>query len=535
MFAPRLVFGSLDLTDAPYMLLPERDMGAPETIADVVDSLLADGEVLSFNRSGNRSIRVSVYIEEGDSVALADAEKALALEVARSTNTLTVEPGDGYGATSVFETFTGSMSHVVDDDAERAGLRRYDLTLPALPFARPVDPTTVTLTYGTATSGTTLDDGSSTTGWTVSGNGGTARALSTVTYLGEAALRCLTTNRTAGLSFNQDTFEKSGVALTSARPFLAVDVAEDNYPTGVQRVIVEMRPTGSGSFTGYEAVSSEPQASGYRRYFFAHGLAGTTVDVRVTIELGYQATTTTDSTYVGGLYAYASAPATGLMIVDVEGSQRAPFSLRLSRATGTLGQVFVFADPAMLTYGYNPGVSATWQFAPAGTYTVAVPSTAIANHTYVLTINGQSSTTRAKTTGETLWFEFHLGATRTGRLGSLTTTLTDNGSTATVPSGTRLFRNSAETSLVALSNVGYQHLFIDSPTLESGFVGLWGGSSSDGSDAVSVASAAICADPLHLLPPVTPLYISQAGAATTIDSVVTYYSRHHTFVAQAAG
>lgn len=162
---PRFVYGSLDLTDYPYSVEFGSDFGAPESVMAVMSSLMSDGDILSRTRRGNRTITLTVLVEGADLAEVASNVAALVGEAERAANTLAVDPGDGFGATTVWKTFTGEARQVRDDDMEAQGYRRVVLEIPAEPFARSVG--LVIDDAGTPPSdgGTLLLDCESTTGW----------------------------------------------------------------------------------------------------------------------------------------------------------------------------------------------------------------------------------------------------------------------------------------------------------------------------------------------------------------------------------
>ncbi len=529
----RWELGALDLVNAdgisdPYWfetIADGFDLGTPEAVRVVLSTLAADGDDERIQRHANRTVVFVVEVKAPDSEALAAGERALALEVGK-INTLSWTPPDDFGKTSVFDVRTSVMKFEMRDLEllRSTQTATYTVTLTCAPFARPVDPTTISLTYSTVTSGTVMDSGASTTDWTLDPSYG-AKTLSTTTYLAEAALKVTpTTPRVAGFA-DTDLYIRSSLALTAANPYLAVVVAADPGNYLIDSVALELNGQ------GYGPVAVEILASGAKRFFFAHSRAGTTVTARFAVRWQYAYAPTTQASYILGVEAWPSAPATGLNVFDVGGSQRAPFSLMVGRGdAGDLGRVGVFSDPEMLASGYNPSQSNTWATAPAGTYTVVMPAGGSGTNLYSLTINGQTDTTRSPASGVPLFFEFHLGARRDGTLGPLTITHTINGTPSATPT-LWLFRKADDTSLTLLKSVAFRYLWVDSPTLDAPHVGLWAGTAADGSDAASVATEAYCADPMHLAPAVAALWISTAVTTTTVDSQITYYPRSHTFVA----
>lgn len=162
---PRFVYGDLDLTDYPFAVEFGSDFGNPENVVDVVQTLLHDGEVLESNRRTNRTLTIPVLIECADMQELADSEALLIAECDRSRNSLSVEPGDGVGATTVFETFRAQPRWNRDDDEERSNVRRFVLEIPALPHTFSVDPITDDAGTPPSTGGTLLYNFESTSGW----------------------------------------------------------------------------------------------------------------------------------------------------------------------------------------------------------------------------------------------------------------------------------------------------------------------------------------------------------------------------------
>lgn len=509
------------------------DLGSPEAVKAVFASLAADGDDERIMRHGNRRVPFRVKVCGPDLAVVAAGERALRLALNRAPRLeLRYTPPDGYGEVTVFDVVLGEMPSQPDDLAlvQRQPWAEYAVTLTCRPFVRPVDPVTVSLSYS-GTAPTTLKDGTSTVG--VAGtNGPDPLALSAVTYLGETAVKGTPTiAREGGWSDPYDEYEFTAVTLTAALPFFAVDVALDS-PLGFR--LDQPSVVASASAPGMQSnpVGFNALANGYRRYYFMHTLAGSTVDVTIRVRMQQVYAGGTPASYIGGLYSAPTAPASGLLVGEVAGSERAPMSLRVSKSTsGTLGRTVVFSDPAMLQCGYNPGVALTWEAAPAGSYTVG-GATGVAGDTYVLTINGQSSTTYCSTTGEELFFEFHLGSRRDGKLGTLTVSGTVNGSVWS-PTGLKLYRNAPETALVSLPNVAARYLFIESPTLERPAIGIYAGSVADGSDATSIINTATSVDPLLVVPPLYAVWVDSLSTGLAVEA--DYYPLSHTFVSSRVG
>ena len=147
----RIVYGSLDLTQAPFLWEFGSDFGSGELVTSVLAQQLQDGEIVSPIRASNRTIELSVLIED-DLSTIAAAEALLSVECGREQNTLTFDPGAG--AVTVFDTFANIPVFVRDDDLELNGYRRIKLSIPASPWAR--SDTAVTETIPAPTSWTSI-------------------------------------------------------------------------------------------------------------------------------------------------------------------------------------------------------------------------------------------------------------------------------------------------------------------------------------------------------------------------------------------
>lgn len=146
-FAPKIEFGAIDLTKHPYSVEFGFDLDTPKTLYDVIASFMLDGSFAGSKGAGNREgMTLPVYIEWPDSLVGARRAEELELELEKPTNEVIFYPGDGAGPPTVLETFVGDIDHDYDQDKEQAGLRRYLLTIPALPFARAKELETFTWT-----------------------------------------------------------------------------------------------------------------------------------------------------------------------------------------------------------------------------------------------------------------------------------------------------------------------------------------------------------------------------------------------------
>lgn len=139
--------------------------GDPQAVVREIVSMLADGNLVSYDRAGNRVVSFEVLVEASDGVALQAGEVALRRELYRP-NTVTWTPPSDFAAPTVYEVVTSEMAQKFDDLEELRTTRRFAITLTCAPFARsstavtvqalappPVSPTTVTVNDATSTTG----------------------------------------------------------------------------------------------------------------------------------------------------------------------------------------------------------------------------------------------------------------------------------------------------------------------------------------------------------------------------------------------
>jgi hypothetical protein len=185
VFAPRIEYGDLDLTDVPFMVEWGFDLGSPVTLYEAINSLMVDGSYQSSPGHGNReNLSLSVLIEAVDSREHAVLAEALEKEASKPFNELRLYPGDDVGPVMVLDTFPANVSHDWNQQMEQANLRRYTLSIPALPFARALTETTVNWTD----MATELDSLGASTGWSGSSfTVGTSGSAGTFIFSGTSA------------------------------------------------------------------------------------------------------------------------------------------------------------------------------------------------------------------------------------------------------------------------------------------------------------------------------------------------------------
>lgn len=146
---PQIYYGSLCLTDYPYAIGREDDglkLGSPEKVMEVIETLLANGDVTLSSGEGNRTLSVPVYIMGGTLKEVAEAEAALQLECDKDYNEFTLIPG-GLGAATVFDTYAADSPHDRDDRFEADLLRLWNLSIPAAPRPRSAESVTEVAVY----------------------------------------------------------------------------------------------------------------------------------------------------------------------------------------------------------------------------------------------------------------------------------------------------------------------------------------------------------------------------------------------------
>lgn len=171
-----LAFGTLDLArpeeNSPYELKAKAagtGWSNADPVLTVVESLLADGEIVTIDRFGNRQPTIALKVKGVNSLVLAAAERDLRAQVGKR-NTLTWIPPDEWGPPSVFDVITSWLEHVMDDQDELNLTRHYVLHLVCYPHVRSPGLTTVAATgAGTTPPAPTeelVTNADTTTGWT---------------------------------------------------------------------------------------------------------------------------------------------------------------------------------------------------------------------------------------------------------------------------------------------------------------------------------------------------------------------------------
>lgn len=371
---PRFVYGALDLTEWPFAVEFGSDFGNPENVVDVVASMMADGEVLEVNRRTNRTLTIPILCDEADLQALAEAEALLIAEADKPRNTLSVDPGDGIGATTMFDTFRAQPRWIRNDDEEQNGVRRIVLEIPALPHSHSVDPFTDDADTPAST-GTIEDACEDATGWS-SPAGAAAPVVDSVLFAeGTGSVKCeayqlsrIPAGSGSATAYfeacNRDTVSGLSIA-TGAGGYLSLLVRMD-WPSGAggdnRSEVTAIRQTTTGSPAPVAFAAVETVDQNFVRYVWpvAAGLTVTALEVSVTQRRSDQPSTP-DTPFVRyDSITLAAAATTDQQIVktfDVPGSARGPGSLYIASPSDSvaLGKVLaITANEAAVPAGFRP-------------------------------------------------------------------------------------------------------------------------------------------------------------------------------------
>ncbi len=353
-----LTFGSLLLTDPladvdhGFMFAVLADgftTGTGEPVKEIVQSLLADGDLVRITRSGNREVSFRVQITGPTLGAVAQGEAALRREVGRG-NTLTWQPPDVISEPTVFEVVTSEMSQVFDDlDESLRRQRTFALTLTCFPGARSADLTTVTAlapppVAPTTVSVTTAD---TTTGWSATVN--TGAGSEAVTVVDEGAF---VSASATGFSMSFGYSPPSPVSLAGTQYLLLetstattgfyVFYAGDSAVTYVKPVLSRMMPT-SGNVQHTLPVNMSRTLS-YVGVIWNHLDAGLPAPTPIYL-------TIYDIKRTDTLPQVTSRQTS--RIIEVGGTERTPGSIEIATGSTAMGFTIVHTSPRSLA-GYSP-------------------------------------------------------------------------------------------------------------------------------------------------------------------------------------
>lgn len=590
----RYLIGDLDLTDWPFATQFDGDPGAPVNVAEVIDSMLQDGEIVSSSRSSNRAMKYTVFIEEADMDALAAAEAALMVETEKQRNTWTIDPGDGYAAVTVFDIFRVQVAFIADDEAEWQGYRRYDLTFPALPFGRGEDEVEhASLPAGASPSTVVIADGTSATNW--AGSPGTVTSTSGYLTQSSAPTEIHSGGHTYTVTHDY-TYTPGSPVDMSATTYLSVDydpillgTTNENrvtaYADGI--VLPQVAEVALVSPAGWRRVTwtcPDTSVAAFRFAVFSRQFfpAGGGAPVVATMDTAIDNVQRSNQPPV-----LSSTGRQALRSITQGGSARSEGRFQLSHATAGLGDVIVFSCPSLGT-GYTPDLR-RWRTS-GGTPTASASTVSGTRETFVgVTFNVPAaqlprggyllyarvratsgtptivvSATAATKIGSTLFDE----RDTSGELVTLNTTdwvivpvgsvvlpTTDvpEGSAATVEITVSRDTGSVEwdemwlfyagnDSALTIASLGagssslgtvHNRLWLDAPSLDRLVPAIWAGTLEDRSDAFHAGALASVWQVPSLPPGEVTFFVATTGA-TYAELTVNAYERFHTHAVQRA-
>lgn len=515
----RLDFGTLDLVgrDARggvaywFETLAEGyALGSPEATKVIVESLLRDGDDSRITRYGNRTITFQVVINAASAIGLGDGEAALAMQVG-GRNELAWTPPDGYVQTKTIFTVLNSQMQYVPDDTTSEVLgpvhsRTYSLTLECEPFGRSASAITSSFALSAATV-TTVDDGTSLTGWTL-GPSPMDPSMALDTFGGVSCIKLTIANGPTYISNVGVTANRAG---TISGNYIGIDVA---WATSIYLNVNSGRTV--------SPVAVVPVDTFYRRFWFLNP-GGSSYDITAYQDAGPAG----GSVYIDKIVSSANIDSAAASVVSVKGSARTQAAITLAKSTSTLlTSAIIYTDPALLTHGYHPAVQASWALAPQGTYVLYASGFGLSPDTqYTTTISDSKSRLQtvvirsSRNTPFVPMGEFYLGGFQDGRLGALTVSILNEGGFAVNSPTLHLFRKDDDTALTFVDGFSASSLSLETPTTKQPFGGLW-------ADGVSVLDKVTSLENPVIAPPLAP-FVFITNAPTTQS--VTYYPRWHTF------
>lgn len=524
------------------------DFGEPSASNRVRPTLALDGDDVVTERWGNREIVFTVAICARSIEDIHDGERELAQRIG-VPGVLEYLPPES-GPRTLYRVRTSSMAALFDDlDLIQAGVKyvAYRVTLNCEPWAYPETVITETFTPGTPTI-TVGDACTANTNWP----GATA-----VTHLGQSAVRTgpVTATPVSGTGHYSSNGQWYGVQYgAAAQQQFTGTVAAANYMyidfVGALSGLGDVAPP--YLLSGGQQVAplaSQLQSDGFTRYFWAR-LPG---PLTFYFQAFGMASGDTASFYVDEFGTSTSIPSGGLLTLTTLGSVRTEARLQVTRtgSSSGLGETLVYADPSMLSHGWQPDLYASLASAPDGTYYVyAQPTTAYAvGDVFSLTVASQTVTTRAEHDNTSQhWIPFgpfQLGGNKSRRLGTISgitnsgtdprVALLKNGSgTGYTSVSARLIREDEDAALVHAwlgSGAAHNSLFIEPASIDVPEPGIFAGAATTGVGATSVLSLVKTWGWPRLVPPTTALWI-QSGLATGLSVTVTHRPPFHTLSAE---
>lgn len=338
---PTYTLGDLPLTSYPFAVEFGGDHGAPETVTELTQTLLADGDLVTLTRHGNREISLVVHVEGPSLGELAANEATLRAECTKVRNDLVFQPGDFDSPASVFEVFSVAMKQPRDDEVEQHLLRRWELVFTCSPFPKSEAVTTVSaLPSGGSPSSATIDSCDSALGWTATRSGAPVSAT-TFWEAGAVGAAELDSSYTAPETW---TLTRTGPMDFSVLPYLQAEVRTVSYNgnlsvravtstgTALSLPILSKRNLEAGGDEGsyHEVVCLVPGGVTLASVTFVH------TSQSGDIWQGLLVRRVGQSNMPPGGFARQTS-----QVFEVGGTERTPASLRASTTAGFLGTTLI--------------------------------------------------------------------------------------------------------------------------------------------------------------------------------------------------
>lgn len=319
--------------------------GQSQAVVRQIVSMLADGDLVSYDRAGNRVAEFDVLIEGADGVALQAGEVALRRELYRP-NAVTWTPPADFSAPTVYEVVTSEMAPKFDDIDELRTRRVFHVTLTCAPFARPPAAITVPALAPPAVSPTTatINDATSTTGWSARAQTMVDGLVTDIVPVSVTDLGADGVSVSAECIFLQFTYTPPAPIALTGTPYVTVELSGS-----VPDLFSIVHPTGAAS--GATPTLVRALTNGHTQYVLPVDPARPLVRVDVFWSKTYYPTPTVVTFNAFDISRTDTLPQISTRqisrIVSVAGTERTPASLAISAPNGTddLAMTIVHTSP----------------------------------------------------------------------------------------------------------------------------------------------------------------------------------------------
>lgn len=159
---------ALDVTEYPYLLEADPDLGAGEVQYEEIGDGASDGEYVTSGRASNRTVSLAVWVEGYSPADLEANCAALERVLDLSHSTVRVDDHMETATPFVLEVARAQSHWERTDNREAHLMRRFVIEFPAAPWVRAVDPVTIPALPPATTQPNVIGsiyDGSTIAGW----------------------------------------------------------------------------------------------------------------------------------------------------------------------------------------------------------------------------------------------------------------------------------------------------------------------------------------------------------------------------------